>query len=328
MKQEFCRLSKWLMAAGVACASLSAIAAVPAEYPVRQVRLLVGFTPGGGTDNMARAMGAKMSERLGVPIVIENRPGAGGSLAAQMTAKSPADGSVLLVVSASHTINPLLYAKPPYEPLTEFTFISQLARSQYLVAIDARVPANNMREFIALMKAQPGKLNYASSGNGSPPHLATELLKTMTGSDIVHIPYTGTGPIMTALLGGVTQMTFANIGGVMPHIQTGKLRGLAVSGAARLPNLPDVPTIAESGVPGFEAYGWYGLLAPAGLPAPITNRLHQAVLDAVASADVKTRFASEGMETIASTPERFRADMVVEFAKWAKVVKQINMKLD
>lgn len=330
MKQRRHSLIAWSIAASAAAIAMfsSPVLAASADYPVRQIRLLVGFTPGGGTDNMARTIGAKIAERLNVAVVIENRPGAGGSIAAQMLAKSPPNGSALIMVSASHTINPLLYSKPPYDPINDFSFVSQLARSQYLVAIGAQVPARNMAEFIALLKAQPGKLNYASSGNGSPPHLATELLKSMTGTNIVHVPYTGTGPIMAALLGGSNQMTFANIGGVLPHIQSGKLRGLAVSGATRLPNLPDVPTIAESGVPGFEAYGWYGLLAPPNTPPAITQRLYEAVAFAVTTPDVKTRFATEGLETIASTPERFRADMVAEVAKWEKVVKQTNMKLD
>lgn len=298
------------------------------EYPTRPIRMIVGFTPGGGTDTIARVIGTKVTDSLGQPVVVDNRPGAGGSIATEMLAKSAPDGYSLIMVSGSHTINPNLQKKARYDPVKDFAPITQLAKSQYLLTVIPSIPAGSVKQLIALAKARPGRLNYASAGNGSPPHLATELFKSMTGVDIVHVPFKGTGPLTTAILGGQVDLTFGNMGAVLPHVRAGKLRGLAVSGTVRSPAAPEFPTVAESGVPGFEAAGWYGVLAPAGTPKRIVNKLHREIARVLGLQDVVDRFAAEGLEIGATSPDQFAAYIKSETAKWAKVVKLIGMRLD
>lgn len=290
--------------------------------------MIVGFTPGGGTDTIARVIGTRITDSLGQPVVVDNRPGAGGSIATEMLAKSAPDGYSLIMVSGSHTINPNLQKKARYDPVKDFAPITQLAKSQYLLTVIPSLPAGSVKQLIALAKAKPGRLNYASAGNGSPPHLATELFKSMTGVDIVHVPFKGTGPLTTAILGGQVDLTFGNMGAVLPHVRAGKLRGLAVSGTVRSPAALEFPTVAESGVPGFEAAGWYGVLAPAGTPKRIVNKLHREIARVLGLQDVVDRFAAEGLEIGATTPDQFAAYIKAETAKWAKVVKLIGMRLD
>lgn len=312
----------------VCMTGVPASSALAQTYPDRPIRMLVGFTPGGGTDQVARVVSIRISENLGQQIVIDNRPGAGGNIAAEIAAKAPPDGYTLIMVSGSFTINPSLHKKLQYDPIKDFAPVAQVAFSQYILTVARGIPASSVRELIALAKAKPGQLNYASAGNGSPPHLATELLKSMTGVDMVHVPFKGTAPLMTALLGGEVQVTFANMGGALPHIRAGKLRALGVSGARRSPAAPEVPTVAEAGLPGFEATGWYGVLAPAGTPQAIVMRLSQEISRAMESRDVRERLAAEGLEFAPSSPKMFAAYIREEIGKWAKVVRFAGMKVD
>lgn len=298
------------------------------QYPIRPIRMIVGFTPGGGTDTVARVVGAKLAEQLGQSVVIDNRPGAGGDIATVMVAKSVLpDGYSLLMASGSHTINPSLH-KQQYRPVEDFAPISQLARSQYLLVSVLTVPATSVKELIALAKSKPGELNFGSAGNGTPPHLALELLKSMTGTNMVHVPFKGTAPVTTALLSNQVQLNFANLGAILPLVRAGRLRGLAVSGLVRSAAAPEFPTIAESGLAGFEATGWYGVLAPAGTASQIVNKLYKELVQALESRGVKDRLATEGLESVGSTPKEFAATIEAEVAKWAKVVKFAGMKID
>ncbi len=298
------------------------------QYPARPIRLIVGFTPGGGTDTVARVIGIKVGDSLGQTIVIDNRPGAGGNIATEIVARSTPDGYSLIMVSGSHAINPSLHKKLGYDPVKDFSPICQVAMSQYILTVALSLAANSVNELVALAKAKPGQLNYASAGNGSPPHLAAELFKSMTGTDIVHVPFKGTAPVMTAILGGQIQLTFANMGASLPQIRARKLRGLAVSGAVRSPAVSELPTVTEAGVPGFEATGWYGVLAPAGTPKPIVNKLYKEIIKALDSREVKDRLAAEGLEITSGSPEQFTAYIKTEIMKWAKVVKFAGMRLD
>lgn len=298
------------------------------EYPTKPIRMIVGFPAGGGTDAIARVIAIKLRERLGQSIVVDNRPTAGGNLATAMLAKSPPDGYSLIMVSGSHTINPSLYKTQQYDPVKDFAPICQLARSQYLLTVLPSLPAGSVKELIALAKAKPGQLNYASASNGTPPHLAMELFKSMTGTDMVHVPFKGTGQLMTAMLGGQVHLTFANMGSALPHIRAGKLKGLAMSGVARSPAAPEFPTVAEAGVPGFEATGWYGVLAPAGTSKKIVNKLYKEITQALEPRDIQDKLAAAGLEVAGTSPEQFEADIKSEVLKWAKVVKFARMRLD
>lgn len=297
-------------------------------YPTKPIRMIVGFTPGGGTDTVARLIATKIADSFGQPVVIDNRPGAGGSIATEILAKSVPDGYSLIMVSGSHTINANLHRKARYDPVADFTPITQVARSQYLLTIKPSLAVGSVKELIALAKAKPGDLNYASAGNGSPPHLATELFKSLTGVDIVHVPFKGSLPLLTAILGGQIDLTFGNMGAVLPHVRAGKLKGLAVSASVRSPAAPEFPTVAEAGVPGFEATGWYGVLAPAGTSNQIVNKLHQEIALALKLEDVRGRLTAEGLEITATPPAQFAAYIKSENAKWAKVVKLLGMRVD
>ena len=320
-----------LRAVTAACVCALAATAQPVRaqnYPERPIRMIVGFTPGGGTDQVARIVGTKVGENLGHQIVIDNRPGAGGNIAAELAAKASADGYNLIMVSGSFTVNPSLHAKLLYDPVKDFTPIMQVALSQYILSVSPVMTVRSLKELIALAKARPRELNYASAGNGSPPHLAMELLKSLAGLDMVHVPYKGTAPLMIALLANEVQLTFANMGGALPQIRAGRIKALAVSGAKRSPAVPEVQTVAEAGVPGFEATGWYGILAPAGISPPIVMRLHAELAKALEAKSVRDQLANEGLELAASSPSAFAALIREEISKWAKVVRFANMKLD
>ena len=302
--------------------------ALSADYPERPIRMIVGFTPGGGTDQVARIVGTKISESFGQQLVIDNRPGAGGNIATEIAAKAPSDGYSLIMVSGSFAVNPSLHKKLLYDPIKDFAPVTQVAFSQYILTLSPAITVRSVKELITLAKAKPRELNYASAGNGSPPHLAMELLKSLTGTDLVHIPYKGTAPVMTALLGNEVQVTFANMGGALPQIRAGRLKAIAVSGAKRSPAAPEVPTVAEAGVPGYEATGWYGVLAPAGTPQTVVNRLHTEIAKALDNKSVRDQIAAEGLDLAQSSPTAFAAYIREEITKWTKVVHFANMKLD
>jgi tripartite-type tricarboxylate transporter receptor subunit TctC len=304
------------------------IAPAQAQYPNKPVRLVLPFPPGGGTDTLGRVVGAKLSETLGQQVVIENRPGAGANIGAEVVAKSPPDGYTLLMGNIAHTINVTLYNKLGYDLLKDLAPVSLLASTPNIVVVHPSVPAKSVKELIAVARARPGNLDFASSGSGSSAHLAGELFSNMAGIKMTHVPYKGGGPAVIALLGGQVSVGFATTPSVISHVKTGKLRGLAVTGAQRSPSAPELPTVSESGLPGFEVVGWYGLLAPSGTSREIIARLHSESVKLLKLPDVKERLAATGFEPIGTTPEQFGTYIRSEVEKWAKVVKAAGIRAD
>ncbi len=297
--------------------------AAPAQsYPSKPIRMIVASAPGGGTDLAARVVGQKLAVALGQPVIIDNRAGAAGNIAADIAAKSQPDGYTLIMVSASHAINATLYRKLPYNTLKDFAAVSQVTGSAYVFTVNPSLPAQSFTEFITLAKARKGKLSYASSGNGQAGHLAMELLKTLAGFEALHVPYKGGGPAMLNLIAGQVDAFISSPPAAVPQVKAGKVRALAVTSLKRSDLLPDVPTIAESGFPQYEVNGWNGLLAPAGTPAVIVNRLQSEVAAALKQPDVRERMASNGLDAVGSTPAQYSALIQAEIGKWAKVVKQ------
>lgn len=300
-----------------------------AKYPLKPVRVIVGFAPGGAVDVPARLVAQRMSESMGQPLIVENRPGADGIVAGEYVAKSPPDGYTILCVSAGHAMNSVLHAKTlPYHAVNDFSPISIIASGPLVLVVNPALPARSLKELIALAKSQPGKLNFASSGSGGTMHLAGELLKTMANVDIVHVPFKGGGPAVTAVLGGQIELTFVGAPAAMPQIRSGKLRVLAVSSARRAAALPEVPTVAELGYPGFEVAAWYGLLGAARTPAPIVNQLSTEVAKAVGAADVRERLLTLGIESVGSTPEQFTDLLKREIARWGPIIQNAGIKPD
>lgn len=295
----------------------------PAQsYPSKPIRMIVASAPGGGTDLAARVVGQKLAGALGQLVIIDNRAGAAGNIAADIAAKSQPDGYTLIMVSASHAINATLYRKLPYNTLKDFAPVSQVTGSAYVFTVNPSLPAQSFTEFITLAKARKGKLSYASSGNGQAGHLAMELLKTLAGFEALHVPYKGGGPAMLNLIAGQVDAFISSPPAAVPQVKAGKVRALAVTSLKRSDLLPDVPTIAESGFPQYEVNGWNGLLAPAGTPAVIVNRLQAEVAAALKQPDVRERMASNGLDAVGSTPAQYSALIQAEIGKWAKVVKQ------
>jgi tripartite-type tricarboxylate transporter receptor subunit TctC len=303
-------------------------AATAQTYPSKPVRFIVTFAAGGGTDLVARAAAPKMSENLGQPIVVENRPGANGAVGAEAVARSAPDGYTVCVCAAGTMVIGPHLTKQPFDTLRDFAPISPLATSPFIVTVHPSVKATSIVELIALAKANPGKINFGSSGVGGAPHLSTELFKSMAGVDMVHVAYKGLGPAMTDLLGGQIQFMLADIGVVAPHLKSEKLRGLAITGRSRSPVFPDMPTVAEAGLPGYAAGTWYGLFAPAGTPAPVLVRLSTAAREALAVPEVGTALVAQGVEPLAMTPEQFTEFAREEYAKWGGVIRSAGIKLD
>ncbi len=298
-------------------------------YPAKSIRLIVPFPPGGGVDGVARIAFARVSDSLAQQVVIDNRGGSAGIIAAETAARAAPDGYTLFFgTTATQTITPHYYRKLAYDPVKDFAPISLIAGAGYLLVVHPSLPAKTVKEFIALAKAKPGTLNFSSSGNGTVLHLTTELFRSMAGIDLVHVPYKGAAPALTDLLSGQVQLTFNPASVVLPHVKANRLRALGVTSAKRTPLAPDVPTIAEAGVPGYEASGWYAVLAPAGTPQTITARLHRELMIALADREVKERFAATGVEPIGTTPEQFAAFMRDEYAKWGKVVRSAGVKAE
>ena len=320
-----------LPAAALLAAGLPALAqtAPAAAYPARPIRLVVPFTPGGSTDILARAIGQELSRAWGQSVVIDNVPGAGGSIGADKVAKSPADGYTLLMGHiGTLAVNPSLYPKLPYNPVTDFAPVAWVARVPNVLVIHPGVPAKTTQELVALAKAKPGQLNYGSGGNGSAANLATEYFKMQTGSSLLHIPYRGTVPAMTDLMGGQIQVLFTGAPAVLGQIKSGQLRALAVSSPTRLDALPDVPTVAEAGYKGFEADQWYGVVAPAATPPDIVRKLNAQINLALSSAELKTRLNSEGAIATPTTPEAFGQHIGREIARWKPVIGSGRVKAD
>jgi len=315
----------------VACAlalSLSALAGAQ-DFPSKPIRLIVPFPPGGGNDTVARAIAQQASPALGQPIVVDNRPGAGGIVGAELAAKAPADGYTLFLGGVgSHAVNPNLHSKLPYDPVKDFAPITLLASAPSVLVVNPSVPAHSLAEFTAYARANPGKLNFASNGNGSSAQLAAVMYESMAGVTMVHVPYKGLGPALTDLLSGRVQLMFSSIVAIVPHIQAGRLRALAVTGRKRSALLPELPTIAESGFPGYEAGSWYGILAPAGTPRPIVERLHDELVKALKAPEVSQRLASEGAEVIGSTPEEFAAHIAAEKARMGRALRDAGIPME
>jgi tripartite-type tricarboxylate transporter receptor subunit TctC len=302
--------------------------AADTAYPERPVRVIVTFPAGGGTDIVARMVFQKVAERSGATFVIDNRGGAGGTIGTELAAKSPADGYTLVVVSGSHTINPSLYKKLPYDTVRDFAPVTLLVTGPGLLVVHPSLPARTVRQLIALAKERPGQLLFASAGNGTPPHLAAELFKHMTGTDIVHIPYKGNAQAMTDLIAGQVSLSFPTIPSALPHVQAGKLRALGVTSARRSSALPEVPAIAEAGVPGYEGSAWYGVLAPAGTPQGIIGRLENELRNTLRLPELRDKLIAQGLEPVANTSAEFAAIIALEITKWSKVVAASGAKVE
>ena len=315
-----------LLIAAVAAAYAST--PVAQTYPAKAIRIVVPFPAGGTSDILSRAVGQKLTEEWKQPVIVDNRPGASANIGADIVVKSPPDGYTLLCASTIHTINPALYSKLGYDPVRDFTPITLIAATSQVLAVHPSVPVKTVKEFIAYAKKRPGELHYSSAGNGSQPHLTAEMFKTRTGINIVHVPYKGAPPAMTDLLAGHVALTFATSPSAVPHARTGKLRALAVSTAKRISALPEVPTIDEAGVPGFEASGANGLVGPAGMPPAIVERLNAAVVRIVKDPAMSKFLSDQGAEPWTTTPGEYAAYIKSEVAKWAKAVKDSGAKVD
>ena len=311
----------------IAHIGLAEPADVPVAYPAKPIRFIVGFTPGGTSDVVARLLSAKLAETWTQPLVVDNRPGAGGNLAVEIVARSAPDGYTLLCASSSFSIIPSLNRELSYNPLKDFAPVTLMTSAPYLLVLHPAVPAQSVKELIALAKAQPGKLNYASAGAGSTLHLAGELFKSLAGVDIVHVPYKGAIGI-TDLIAGAVQLSFAGVPQTLPHVKAGRLKALAVTTARRATVVPELPTIAEAGVPGYDVDPWYGVIAPAGAPRAIIEQLNTAFARALNAPDVKEKFMLQGLEPRASTPAEFSSLVEKEIAKWSKVVRDAGIKAE
>jgi len=297
-------------------------------YPVKPVRVLVGFPPGAGVDITTRLIMPRLAEALGQQFIVDNRPGAAGNIAAELAAKTPPDGYSLLSASAPIVMSQTLYKKLSFNLERDFEPIGLMASAPFILVVHPSLPARSVREFVALAKSRPGQLAFASTGSGSTPHLSMEMLKAQAGINLVHIPYKGTPQAVVDLLSGQVQAMFANTLSVLPQVKSGRLRALAISSAKRSAAVPELPTVAESGMPGYESGTWFGLFAPAGTPREIVNRLNGEIVRIMATADMKARLLDQGADAVTGTPEQFRAFVKNELAKWGKVVKTVGIKLE
>jgi tripartite-type tricarboxylate transporter receptor subunit TctC len=303
-------------------------AVAQAQYPNRSIRFVVPFPPGGGTDTMARAIGTRLGEGLGQQIVVDNRGGGGANIGAEIAAKSPPDGHTLFMLTGTHTVNYTLYRNLGYNVLKDFVPVTMLGGTAYVVVTHPSIPAKSVKELVALAKSRPGELSHSSSGTGSGPHLAGELFKSMTKIKMLHIPYKGGGPSVIGLVAGEAMVGFTTTPSCIFQIKAGRLRGLAVSTAKRSPFLPDLPTVAQAGVPGYETSAWYGMVVPTGTPADAIARLNAEAAKAMTFADVKSRLDATGMVPNTSTPDDLGKHIQVEVAKWAKIVKALGLRVD
>jgi len=318
-----------LNSVALACAlSLASGAALAQAYPNRPVKLIVPFAPGGFTDVVARILGQKLSVAMGQQFVIENKAGAGSTIGTDFVAKAAPDGYTLVMVSTTHVISPSIYKNMPYDPIKSFTVISKLVDSPYVLLVNPKVQARNVQELVALAKAAPEAIHYASSGNGSSQHLMGGLFVSMTGAPLKHVPYRGSGAAATDLVAGVVESSFAGVPNALSQVPQGRLRALAVTTAKRIPQLPDVPTLQEAGVPGYEASVWLALLAPAGTPKDIVVRLNSEIAKVMIAPDTKKALYDAGVEPTPSTPEAMADYMVKDMERWAKVIKDTGIKLE
>jgi len=299
-----------------------------ADYPNRPLRMVVPYPPGGSVDVIARILAQKMLEVTGQPMVVDNRPGAAGTIGTEIVVHSPADGYTIIMATIPLAVNASLYSKLPFDVVRDLAPVSQIAAAPFVLAVNPALPANSVRELIALATAKPGQINYASSGNGANLHIAAELFKNLSHTDIVRIPYKGGGPALTALLANEVQVSFLGVVTVIPLVKSGRLRALGITSSKRSAILPDLPTIAEAGVPAYDFTSWYAVLAPAGLTPPLLNTLNGHLVKAARSADVGERLAKEGAEVIAGSPVQLRDHLKRELIKWAKMVKESGLTPD
>jgi tripartite-type tricarboxylate transporter receptor subunit TctC len=316
------------------CAATTvAVYAQPAKqgastYPTKSIRLIVPFAPGGSNDIMARLTAQKFSEAFGQQVVVDNRAGASGIIGTDIAAKAPPDGYTLLMMSLTFAVNPSLFRKLPYDTNRDLTPVTLVASAPLMLVVHPSIPAKSVQEFVAYAKANPGKLNFGSGGPGTTPHLAGEMLKMMSGAQMTHVPYKGGGPALTDLIGGQIQLMLENIPSTLPHAKSGKLRALAVTALKRSALVPDLPTLDEAGMKGYEIVGWNGLFVPSGTPRAIVTTLHAATAKALAQPDMKERLATLGAEGVGNTPDEFKAFVQAEIKKWARVVKEAGLKVE
>ena len=310
------------------CLTLSVGQVMAQAYPTKPIKIIVPFGPGGFTDVVARILGVKLSESLGQPVVIENKPGAGSMIGTDQVAKSAADGHTLLIVSSTHVISPWIYKSLPYDPIKSFAPVTKLVDSPYVLLTNPKVPAKNVQEFIALAKAQPDKIHYASSGNGSAQHLIGGMFASMTKTQLKHVPYRSSSLATTDVVAGVVESSFAGVPNALSQVPNGRLNALAVTSAKRIPQLPNVPTMQEAGVPGYDATVWLALLAPAGTPTNIVNKLNIEIAKIMNTAETNKAMFDAGVEVSLSTPEALTQLMTSEMSKWGKVVKDAGIKLE
>jgi tripartite-type tricarboxylate transporter receptor subunit TctC len=314
----------------LACLMLAISASAHAQpYPSKGIKIVVPFAVGGIADTFGRVIAQKLSETWGQPVVVENKTGAGGNIGADLVAKSPPDGYTVVIGNiGTHAVTPFLVKSMPYDPIKDFVPVAHVLDAEGLLVVHPSLPVKTVPELIAYAKANPGKLAYGSAGSGSLPHLGTELFKAQTGTDMIHVPYKGGGPMVTDLLGGSVQMVIADQANLMPHVQAGKLRALAVATPKRSPNEPDLPTIAETGLAGYDATAWQGLVGPAGLPPEVVKRLNDAFNKAMAIPAVREKLLGGGLEPVGGTPEQFATFIGSEIAKWTRIAKDVGAKAE
>ena len=297
-------------------------------YPARPVRLIVPYSAGGSVDLLARILAPKMSENMGQQVVVENRPGASGNIGTEAIVRAPGDGHAIVMVTIPFVLNPSLYAKLPFDTVKDLAPVSLVASTAYVLVAHPSLPVKSVKDLIALAKKHAGKLNYASGGNGTNSHVATELFKDLTGTNIVNVQYKGGGPQVIGILGGESDVAFLAIDLAAPHVKTARLRPLGTTATKRSPLSPEVPTLAEAGVPGYEFTTWYGILAPAATPAATIKALNDHIVGALRAPDVADRLAKQNIDTIASSPAQLAAHIKAELARWAKVVKDMGLRID
>ena len=311
---------------GVLLTATFACGAAAQSYPSKPIRVIVGQAPGGATDIVSRALAQKLTDGLGQTVVIDNRSGAAGSIGSAIAASAPPDGYTALIISSTYTINPSLYKKLPFDPVRDLQPVTLIASSPFLLMVHPSIAAKTPRELIALAKTR--KLTFASGGIGSSGHLAAELFSSMAGIEMTHVPYKGAGPALIDTLGGQVNLIMSSIVSGMPYAKAGRLRALAITTRARSPALPELPTISESALPGYDFSSWYGLMVPAGTPQPVIGRLHDETVKALKLPDLQQRLAGEGCDAVGSTPEQLAAYIKTEMARWAKVVKASGMQAE
>jgi len=322
-------MKNWIrLLAALLLGCLPMAVAAQGAYPTKPIRMIVPYPPGGPTDVLGRIVAQKLSESLGQQVVVENRPGASGMIGSELVAKAAPDGYTLLTNASIHVINPSLYPKMNFDVLRDFAPVSLIAQVPLILVVNPALPVKSVSELIALGKAQPNRLNFASSGNAAAPHLAGESFKIATGMQMQHVPYKGSAPAVADLMGGQVQLMFDSMPSAMPHVKSGKIRALAVTTAKRSPTVPDLPTVAESGVPGFDISTWYGVWAPAGTPKDIVNKVAAEMAKVLQQPAVRERLAALGAEPAGNTPEEFAAYCQSELAKWSRIVRQSGAKAD